>query len=63
MLILDKLECERASRIVAELKRREQADQPYDQLRFDEQDSTMERTSMFQVIFRNTLRQSINEGE
>lgn len=51
---------EGASRIVAELKRRGQADQPYHQLRFDEQDSTMERTSMFQDIYEviwNTLRQ------
>ena len=55
---------EGASRIVAELKRRGQADQPYHQLRFDEQDSTVERTSMFQDIYEdiwNTLRQSINE--
>ena len=51
---------EGASRIVAELKRRGQADQPYHQLRFDEQDSTVERTSMFQDIYEdiwNTLRQ------
>ena len=57
---------EGASRIVAELKRRGQADQPYHQLRFDEQDSTVERTAMFQDIYEdiwNTLRQSINEGE
>ena len=50
---------EGASRIVAELKRRGQADQPYHQLRFDEQDSTMERTSMFQDIYEdiwNTVR-------
>lgn len=50
---------EGASRIVAELKRRGQADQPYHQLRFDEQDSTVERTSMFQDIYEdiwNTLR-------
>lgn len=55
---------EGASRIVAELKRRGQADQPYHQLRFDEQDSTVERTAMFQDIYKdiwNTLRQSINE--
>ena len=55
---------EGVSRIVAELKRRGQADQPYHQLRFDEQDSTVERTSMFQDIYEdiwNTLRQSINE--
>ena len=55
---------EGASRIVAELKRRGQADQPYHQLRFDEQDSTVERTSMFQDIYEgiwNTLRQSISE--
>ena len=55
---------EGASRIVAELKRRGQADQPYHQLRFDEQDSTVERTAMFQDIYEdiwNTLRQSINE--
>ena len=55
---------EGASRIVAELKRRGQADQPYHQLRFDEQDSTVERTSMFQDIYEdiwNTLRQTINE--
>ena len=55
---------EGASRIVAELKRRGQADQPYHQLRFDEQDSTVERTSMFQDISEdiwNTLRPSINE--
>ena len=55
---------EGASRIVAELKRRGQADQPYHQLRFDGQDSTVERTSMFQDIYEdiwNTLRQSINE--
>lgn len=51
---------EGASRVVAELKRRGQADQPYHQLRFDEQDSTVERTSMFQDIYEgiwNTLRQ------
>lgn len=51
---------EGASRIVAELKRRGQADQPYHQLHFDEQDSTMERTAMFQDIYEgiwNTLRQ------
>lgn len=50
---------EGASRIVAELKRRGQADQPYHQLRFDEQDSTVERTAMFQDIYEdiwNTLR-------
>lgn len=55
---------EGASHIVAELKRRGQADQPYHQLRFDEQDSTVERISMFQDIYEdiwNTLRQSINE--
>ena len=55
---------EGASRIVAELKRRGQADQPYHQLRFDEQDSTVERTSVFQDIYEdiwNTFRQSINE--
>lgn len=55
---------EGASRIVAELKRRGQADQPYHQLRFDKQDSTVERTVMFQDIYKdiwNTLRQSINE--
>ena len=55
---------EDASRIVAELKRRGQADQSYHQLRFDEQDSTVERTPMFQDIYEdiwNTLRQSINE--
>ena len=55
---------EGASRIVAELKRRGQADQPYHQLRFDEQDSTVERTAMFQDIYEdiwNTLWQSINE--
>ena len=55
---------EGASRIVAELKRLGQADQPYHQLRFDEQDSTVERTAMFQDIYEdiwNTLRQSINE--
>jgi hypothetical protein len=55
---------EGASRIVAELKRRGQADQPYHQLRFDEQDSAVERTSMFQDIYEdiwNTFRQSINE--
>ena len=49
---------------MAELKRRGQADQPYHQLRFDEQDSTVERTSMFQDIYEdiwNTFRQSINE--
>ena len=57
---------EGASRIVAELKRRGQADQPYHQLLFDQQDSTVERTSMFQDIYEdiwNTLRQSINEEE
>lgn len=55
---------EGASRIVAELKRRGQADQPYHQLRFDEQDSTVERTAMFQDIYEgiwNTLRQSVAE--
>lgn len=41
---------EGASRVVAELKRRGQADQPYHQLRFDEQGSTAERGSMFQDI-------------
>ena len=57
---------EGASRIVAELKRRGQADQPYHQLRFDEQGSTVERTAMFQDIYEgiwNTLRQSINKDE
>lgn len=57
---------EGASRIVAELKRRGQADQPYHQLRFDEQDSTVERTSMFQDIYEdiwNTLRRGANEIE
>lgn len=57
---------EGASRIVAELKRRGQADQPYHQLRFDEQDSTVERTSMFQDIYAdiwNTLRKGTNEVE
>ena len=44
---------EGASRIVAELKRRGQADQPYHQLRFDEQDSTVERTSMFKGIYED----------
>ena len=56
---------EGASRIVAELKRRGQADQPYHQLRFDEQDSTVERTAMFQDIYEgiwNTLRQSATGG-
>lgn len=51
---------EGASRIVAELKRRGQADQLYHQLRFDGQDSTVERTSMFQDIYEdiwNTFRQ------
>ena len=51
---------------MAELKRRGQADQPYHQLRFDEQDSTVERTSLFQDIYENiwkTLRQNINKGE
>ena len=51
---------------MAELKRREQADQPYDQLRFDEQDSTVEHTSMFQDIYAdiwNTLRKGTNEIE
>lgn len=55
---------EEASHIVAELKRRGQADQPYHRLRFDEQGSTVERTSMFQGIYENiwnTLWQSINE--
>ena len=55
---------EGASRIVAELKRRGQADQLYHQLRFDEQGSTVKRTPMFQDIYEdiwNTLRQSINE--
>lgn len=54
---------EGASRIVAELKQRGQADQPYHQLHFDEQDSAVERTAMFQNIYGdiwNTLRQSIN---
>ena len=57
---------EGASRIMAELKRRGQADQPYHQLRFDEQDSTVERTSMFQDIYEdiwNTLRQGDKEEE
>ena len=57
---------EGASRIVAELKRRGQADQPYHQLRFDEQDSTVERTAMFQDIYEdiwNTLRQGDKEEE
>ena len=57
---------EGASRIVAELKRRGQADQPYHQLRFDEQNGTVERISMFQDIYEdiwNTLRQSISEEE
>ena len=57
---------EGASRIVAELKRRGQADQPYHQLRFDEQDSTVERTAMFQDIYEdiwNTLRRGANEIE
>lgn len=56
---------EGASRIVAELKRRGQANQPYHQLRFDEQDSTVERTAMFQDIYEdiwNTLRQSAAGG-
>ena len=44
---------EGASRVVAELKRRGQADQPYHQLRFDEQDSTVERTSMFKGIYED----------
>ncbi len=44
---------EGASRIVAELKRRGLADQPYHQLRFDEQDSAVERTSMFQDIYED----------
>ena len=55
---------EGAARIVAELKRRGQADQPYHQLRFDGQDSTVEHTSMFQDIYAdiwNTLRQSVAE--
>lgn len=55
---------EGASRIVAELKRRGQADHPYHQLHFDEQDSTVERTPMFQDIYEdvwNTLRQSAAE--
>lgn len=55
---------EGASRIVAELKRRGQADQPYHQLRFDKQDSTVERTAMFQDIYEgiwNTLQQSAAE--
>ena len=50
---------EGASRIVAELKRRGQADQPYHQFRWDAQDSAMARTSMFQDIYENiwnTLR-------
>lgn len=50
---------EGASRIMAELKRRGQANQPYHQLRFDEQDSTVERTAMFQDTYEgiwNTLR-------
>lgn len=54
---------EGASHVVAELKRRGQADQPYHQLRFDEQDRTAERPSMFQDIYQdiwNTLRQSAN---
>lgn len=57
---------EGASRVVAELKRRGQADQPYHQLRFDKQDSTVERTAMFQDIYEdiwNTLRQGANEIE
>lgn len=57
---------EGASRIVAELKRRGQADQPYHQLRFDEQDSTVERTVMFQNIYEdiwNTLRRGDKEEE
>ena len=57
---------EGASRIVAELKRRGQADQPYHQLRFDEQDSTVERTAMFQDIYKdiwNTLRRGDKEEE
>ena len=57
---------EGASRVVAELKRRGQADQPYHQLRFDEQDSTVERTAMFQDIYEdiwNTLRRGANEIE
>ena len=55
---------EGASRVVAELKRRGQVDQPYHQLRFDKQDSTVERTAMFQDIYEgiwNTLQQSAAE--
>lgn len=55
-----------AFRIVAELKRRGQADQPYCQLRFDEQDGSAERASIFQDIYAdiwNALRHSINEAE
>lgn len=40
-----------ASAVVAELKRRGRADQPYHQLRFDEQDCSAERASMFQDIY------------
>ena len=50
---------EGASRIVAELRRRGQADQPYRQFRMEEQDNVMERTSMFQGIYEgiwSTLR-------
>ena len=55
-----------ASAVVAELKRRGRADQPYHQLRFDEQDGSVERVSMFQDIYtgiwdmirqRNTIDQ------
>ena len=57
---------EGASSILAELKRRGQADQPYHQLRFEEQDGSTERASMFQDIYEdvwNTLRQSAKEIE
>lgn len=40
-----------ASAVLAELKRRGRADQPYHQLRFDEQDGSVERASMFQDIY------------
>ena len=57
---------EGASLIVAELKRRGLADKPYYQLHFSDQDSTAERTSMFQSIYEDiwdTLRQSVNRTE
>ena len=57
---------EGASRVVAELERRGQANQPYHQLRFDEQDGAKEQTSMFQDIYAgiwNLLRQSATEAK